>query len=104
MSFFQFGKKIQHRSFDYIPRFYDPDKEELENRVNRYNRSATNTEISKERIRGGLRRKYRVSNEYSQAVRNRSNKILLFTIVILLLITFFFISEYLPRIIASFEQ
>ncbi len=104
MGFFQFGKRIKHRQFDYHPRFYDPDKEELENRVKKYDRSATEFEISKERIRGGLRRKYRVNNEYSKSIRNKSNKILLFTIAILLLITFFFISEYLPRIIASFEQ
>ncbi len=103
MGLFQFGKRIKNRQFDYIPRFYDPDKEELESRLGRYNQNSTNVDLTKVRIKGGLRRKYRVSNEYSQSIRNRSNKILLFTIVILLLITFYFISEYLPRIIASFE-
>lgn len=103
MGLFQFGKKIKHRQFDYIPRYYDPDKEELQRRLKRYNMIANDVDVSKERIRGGLRRKYRVSNEYSQSIRNRSNKILLFTIAGLLLITFYFINEYLPLIIASFE-
>lgn len=86
-----------------MPRYYDPDKEELQRRLSRYNRNSTDVDLSKERIRGGLRRKYRVANEYSQNTRNRSNKILLFTIAILLLITFHFINEYLPVIITSFE-
>ena len=103
MGLFQFGKKIKHRQFDYIPRHYDPDKEELQRRLSRYNQNATDIDLSRERIRGGFRRKYRVSNNYSQATRNRSNRILLFTIVALLLITFYFINEYLPLIIASFE-
>ena len=103
MGLFQFGKRIKHRQFEYIPRHYDPDKEELQRRLSRYNRNAEDVDLSKERIRGGLRRKYRVSNEYSQTIRNRSNKILLFTIAGLLLVTFYFINEYLPRIIASFE-
>lgn len=103
MGLFQFGKKIKHRQFDYIPRHYDPDKEELQRRLSRYNQSSTDIDLSRERIRGGFRRKYRVSNDYSQATRNRSNRILLFTIVALLLITFYFINEYLPLIIASFE-
>lgn len=103
MGLFQFGKKIKHRRFDYMPRYYDPDKEELQRRLSRYNQNATDVDLSKERIRGGLRRKYRVSNDYSQNIRNRSNKILLFTIAALLLVTFYFINEYLPLIIASFE-
>lgn len=86
-----------------MPRYYDPDKEELQRRLSRYNQNATDVDLSKERIRGGLRRKYRVSNDYSQNIRNRSNKILLFTIAALLLVTFYFINEYLPLIIASFE-
>ena len=103
MGLFQFGKKIKHRQFDYMPRYYDPDKEELQRRLSRYNQNATDVDLSKERIRGGLRRKYRVSNDYSKNIRNRSNKILLFTIATLLLVTFYFINEYLPLIIASFE-
>ncbi len=103
MGLFQFGKRIKNRQFDYTPRYYDPEKEELEQRLGRYNQNSTDVDLTKVRIKGGLRKKYRVNNEYSQTIRNRSNRILLFTIVILLLITFYFISEYLPRIMASFE-
>ena len=30
MGFLSFGKRPKHRSFGYIPRYYDPEKEELE--------------------------------------------------------------------------
>ena len=103
MGIFNFGKRIKHRQFEYIPRYYDPDKEELENRLKKYKREASDTELSKQRIRGGFRRKYRVENDYTKRSVRRSNRILLMTIGILLLLTYLFITEYLPKIIAAFE-
>jgi len=103
MGFLSFGKKIKNRRFDYIPRYYDPDKEEFEQRMKLYKRQGSDTELAKQKIKGGFRRSYRVGNDYSQEASKRSNRILLMTIAFLLLITFYFISEYLPRIIASFE-
>ncbi len=104
MGFFQFGKRIKNRQFDYIPRYYDEEKEELKSRIAKYDREIDTTELSKQRIKGSFRRKYRVESDYGRSATRRSNRILLLTIAALLLITFFFITEYLPRIIASFEQ
>ena len=105
MAFLNFGRRIKHRQFDYRPRYYDPDKEELENRLDKYsgNKPKGDTELTKARIRGGFRRKYRVSDDYSKKSNRRSNVILIFTILGLLLLTVIFISEYLPKIIATFE-
>lgn len=103
MGLFSFGKRIKNRTFDYTPRYYDPDKEEFEKRMALYKRDGSDTDLAKERIRGNFRRTYRVNGDYAKKSNRQSNRILLMTIAILLLITFFFISEYLPRIIASFE-
>ena len=103
MGFINFGKRIKNRQFDYNPRFYDPDKEALESRLKMYKAEAESSELAKERIRGGFRRKYGTKNDYTRAANKRSNMILLATLVSLILITIFFIMEYLPRIIASFD-
>ena len=103
MAFFSFGKKIRHRRFDYIPRYYDQDKEELEARLEKYNRKPGNIELSKQRIRGGFKRKYSVNSDYSKKTVQRSNRILLIVIGVLLMLTYLFITEYMPKIVAAFE-
>jgi len=103
MGFLNFGKRIKNRSFDYIPRHYDPQKEELEERLKRYQTDASSPELTKERIRGSFRRNYRVKDEYTSRTQKRSNRILLGTLLILLLISYIFLTEYLPQIVASFE-
>ena len=57
MSLFGFNKGAKHRKFDYIPRFYDPAKEELEERLQKYDdKEVDRTELAKTRIKHGLRR------------------------------------------------
>ena len=103
MGFLSFGKKIKNRKFDYIPRYYDPEKEQFEQRMKLYKRQGNDADLAKEKIRGSFRRSYRVGGNYTNEASKRSNRILLMTIVFLLLLTFYFISEYLPRIIATLE-
>ena len=104
MGFLKFGSKIKHRTFEYVPRYYDPDKEELEQRLKRYYREeADNDEaLVKERIRGGFRRKYRIdANNYGSRSASRSSKILLATIAILCLLTYVLLTKYLPIIVKA---
>ena len=61
------------------------------------------TQLTKERIRGGFRKNYRVKDDYSSRVQKRSNRILLITLAVLLVLTYIFLTEYLPRIIESFQ-
>ena len=103
MRLLNFGKRIRNRKFDYIPRHYDKEKEELEQRLGRYKSSQGDPEVTKERIRGSFRKKHRVKDEYTSRSQKRSNRILMITLVILLVITYIFLTEYLPKIIASFQ-
>jgi len=89
MSLFGFNKRAKHRTFDYIPRFYDKDKEELEKRVQQYSDQEVDpAELAKFRIKSGLRTKYRVDEGYRSMQKKRSNKTLLYVISILLFLSF----------------
>ena len=103
MGLINFGNTIKNRKFEFLPRYYDPDKDELESRLKRYNRTYEDTDLAKQRIQGGFRRRYGSSGEYASKAIRRSNRILLYTLGILLLLTYVLISEYLPFIIAAFE-
>ncbi len=109
MGFLGFGKRTKHRSFDYIPRYYDPEKEELQERLRRYKSTEStadnnNTELAKQRIRGGFRRNSRASSEATKIANKKSNMRLLMIIATLLLITYYFINNYLPKIVAAIES
>ncbi len=89
MSFFGFNKRAKHRRFDFIPRYYDADKEELQNRLKQYEgKELDQTELAKNRIKSGLRTKYRVDEGYKSQQKSKSNRTLLYVIVTLVLITF----------------
>lgn len=103
MAFLNFGKRIKNRKFEYVPRHYDQEKEELEKRLGRYKSAEGDPELTKERIRGSFRKKYRFEDDYTSKSQKRSNRILFGTLVVLLLITYVFLTEYLPKIIASFQ-
>ena len=103
MGFIQFGKRIKHRSFDFIPRYYDQEKEELEQRLKRYRAEPSDTEMSKERIKGGFRKKYRTKDEYTSKSQKRSNTILLTVLATLVFISYLFLTRYLPKIVAMLE-
>lgn len=104
MAFFSFSKRIKNRQFDYIPRYYDPDKEELEKRLKLYNRQGDDVDLAKERIRGGFSRNYRQAGDYAKKQKRRSNRILLMTLAVLVLLTLILLTQYLPKIVATFEQ
>ena len=101
-----FGKRTKNKRFDYIPRFYDPDKEALEERLKQYDESEKgNPELVKQRIKSGF--KYR-GRKVDSAFRNkqvkRSNMILLMVLAVLIFLTYIFIVEYLPRIMEVFDN
>lgn len=104
MSFFKMGSRFKHRSFDYIPRYYDPAKEELEERIKGYNQKENATEIAKNRIRRGFRKGGVDTRKYAQSVRKRSTIRLLGIIVFLVLVTFLVLYKYLPQIVAAIEK
>ncbi len=101
MGFLNFGSRIKHRKFDYIPRYYDPAKEELEQRLKRYKREGDEKELLKERIRGGFKRKYSTSSTTGAGAQR--NKILLLIIVILCALTYILLTKHLPLLIKLLE-
>ncbi len=104
MGFFSFNKRVKHQQFGYKPRFYDPAKEELEERLRGYrnNEGLDDTELSKARIRSGLRSKSGYAEGYrSQQVR-KSNYSLILIIITLGLITYVVLKS--DRILNILEQ
>lgn len=88
-----FGSRIKPRTFDYVPRFYDPVKEERKERQARFNvdiDAEDNIDQVKSRIQRGLRSKY-YGDPLARRVGEKQANIRVFIIIILL----FFISYLL---------
>lgn len=104
MSFFNFNKKAKHRRFDFIPRYYDADKEDLQNRLRIYDsENLDQTELAKNRIRSGLRTKYRIDEGYKSEQKSKSNRTLLYVFVTLALITWLILrSEGFTNLVSKF--
>lgn len=101
MAIFSFFKKPKHQRFDYKPRFYDPDKEDLRSRLAQYRDDPDGTVDMKNRISSGFKRKARGSS--SSSYNKRSNKRLIAIMVILVWMTYYFLQKYLPIIVEAVE-
>lgn len=105
MGFINFGNRFKHRKFDYIPRYYDPEKEERERLARLYstNDDEENTKLATARIRAGFRAKYRAGEDgYANKAKKRSNRLLLYIMIGLILVCYIFLTNYLPAIAAKF--
>ncbi len=87
----RFFRTYKNRQFTFIPRFYDKQKEELQERIKRIEKEVqggqNNTEYTTSIIRGSFRqaRGYR-----ARANRNSSLRIIAIIIILLLLVYFLF--------------
>ncbi len=94
---FKFTKVPKPRSFDYKPRFYDPEKEELENRFSRAERIRRGgVEGAKTRLKGSFRRNFSAESAGRREQMRRSNYRLFMIIAVLLLLTYFLLNSNLP--------
>ena len=93
MKFSGLGRVPKHRKFDYVPRYYDADKEELEKRLNRYNTKSDDKSLMKERITHGFRQGYLGDENYRKSLAKKSNLRLLYIVIILVLITYLFLTS-----------
>lgn len=98
-----FGKRPQPRKFDYLPRFYDPIKEDLENRIGSYKDEKKEDQL-KDRIKQGLRQRYNSdTGSYRSNQVKRSNLRLLYIIGILILAAYLLLkSNFFLRFMESF--
>lgn len=103
MSLFGFNKRPIYRKFEYIPRYYDPAKEELEERLKKYEGVTDKSELAKSKIKSGLRSKYRVDAEYQSKVKSASNKKLFIIIGLLSIISYWVLTtESVINFLGSF--
>ena len=83
------------KKFNFIPRFYDPEKEALEDRLqNIKEKQNEDIEGVKARISGGFRKGHSTNSQMKKRLVWKSNIIILFIIVFLVILTFFIIGIY----------
>lgn len=107
MALLNFFKTTRHQRYNYIPRFYDPKKEELEERLRIMEGiKAGNTEDVKKRISGGFRASAYASGASTYRNRQvaRSNFRLIAIVVILCLLAYFLANFYLDEIVNLIEH
>jgi hypothetical protein len=85
---FGFGGKIKPRRFDFIPRYYDETKDDLENRVAKYDKGVAEEEKIKHRISKGIRTKYYADKSYRQVETRKSNIRLLYVFIVLIFVSY----------------
>lgn len=91
-----FGNRIKPKAFEYIPRFYDPVKEEMQERLSKYQKSdnaSTDIERTKLRIKTGIRMKYYGNPSARSSGVRKSNIRLLYIIFVLGLAAFVLLSS-----------
>jgi hypothetical protein len=99
MSLFRFGRQLKPQQFNYIPRFYDPEKEERDARVKAaMGQSDYSADAVKVRISKNFREKPRGKRKLQQSAAMRSNIILVMVLVCLLLLTYILLTRYMPMI------
>lgn len=99
-----FGKRPKHRKFDYSPRFWDPEKEALEQQVNQYNGDLSDQNKVKQRISSGLRNRYAGDEQYKKQTVKKSNLRILYIVFILAILTYLILkSDRILRMVELFE-
>ncbi|MEZ4909724.1 MAG: hypothetical protein R2774_02565 [Saprospiraceae bacterium] len=106
-----FGKRPQPKEFGFKPRYYDPDKEDLKKRLERYKKSGddaiyNDAEQIKERIKFGIHRKlYGGNTDVKKQEVRKSNLRLLYIIAVLLLVTYAILqSDKIANLIEIFQN
>lgn len=105
MALLKFFKLPKNQQYDYKPRYWDPDKEELQKRIREAEeRKGSSAEAVRGRLAaGGFKRGYSADNRLRQRQVLRSNLILVGIIVLLILLSYLFLTMYLPEIVESLQ-
>ncbi|MGH1434576.1 MAG: hypothetical protein ACRBG0_08970 [Lewinella sp.] len=97
-----FGKRRMfkvpvHQKFDYKPMYYDPKKEELEERIKGLKElQKDDVEGAKARIASGMRSSYLADQEYRKRQVLRSNLVLVGVVIMLIVLGYLLLNVYLP--------
>ena len=108
MALVRFFKVPKNQKFDYKPRYWDPKKEALEERLGKYKEeNKGDAEAVKRRLKKGFQGKKSIGFKESRAIRRkelrRSNRVLLLTIVVLVLLAYLLFEVYSTDIIKMLE-
>lgn len=104
-----FGKKAffrvpDHQKFHYKPMYYNPQKEELADRLNSLKElQKDDLEGAKARISSGMRSSHLGDAAYRKQQMRRSAITFVSVIVMLIILTYFLLSVYLPEITQFLE-
>ncbi|HKK76899.1 MAG TPA: hypothetical protein VJ953_17615 [Saprospiraceae bacterium] len=104
MALRRFIKLPKHQQYRYKPRYWDPEKDELKERMERIESlKKGDTEGMKARIASGMKRGYMADSRARNKQMTRSNLVLLFIVIFLLGASYVFMTVYLPEIINKIE-
>jgi hypothetical protein len=96
-------KLPKNRQYNYQPRFWNPKKEELEERLKKAELRRTgkggDKEAIKARISTGLKRGYLADSSYRKKKVLRSNMVLIGIIVMLVILAYYGLTVYLPKML-----
>ncbi len=104
MAFFKFIKVPKNQSFQFKPRYWDPEKEALEERLEQIKKrqhKATDPEALKSRISRGFRSGYQQDSSLRSRLVYKSNVRLMLIIILLIILTYYLLISYLPAIIQA---
>ena len=104
MALLRFFKVPKHQQYEYKPRFWDPKKEEMEERLKQIDEmKGDGPEAIKARLSSGLRRGYAKDTSVRKQQVMRSNVILLVIIVALVVVSYLVLTVYLPRMVEMMD-
>jgi hypothetical protein len=94
MALFNFFHTPQPQRYRYVPRFYDPDKEELEARIKQAEKDGSedsSPEAIKARMRAGFKRRHIIDRKFQRKLRRRANRRVMIIGVVLALLAMYLI-------------
>ena len=108
MALLRFFRVPKNQKFDYKPRYWDPKKEALQEKLSRYKEeNKGDTEAVKRRLQKGFGGRKSIGFKESREIRKkelaRSNRILLMTIIVLGLLAYMLFEIYLDDIVKFME-
>jgi len=105
MALRRFIKLPKHQQYQYKPRFWDPEKEELKDRLRRIEDQKTGgSEGMKARISSGMKKGYLADARERKKLALRSNMVLFAVIIFLLGLCYVFLMVYLPQIVDGIDD